>query len=185
MDTSVFRTNFTFLWDNKLCSVIEFMQVPTKRGAFVRTKLKELRTGATIDYTFTGSEKIEEVTVDKREMSYLYDDGDNAIFMNNDTYEQVEIPKSRIERELKFIVYGNIVQIRIYEGEVLDIIMPDKVVLEVVDTPMGDKGNSATNTMKEATLETGLVIRVPQFINTGEKIVVNTTTAKYDSRAKE
>ena len=186
MDTSVFKNGFTFLWDGNLYTVLEFMRVPKYRGgSFVQTKLYNLRNGATLNYTFNGSEKLEEVQVDKREMNYLYDEGDKAIFMNNDTYEQIEIPKAMIQRELQFIVMGNNVQIRTYEGEILGVILPDKVTLRVAETPMGDKGNSQTNTQKEATLETGLVIRVPMFINTGDLVVVNTETAKYDSRAKE
>ncbi len=186
MDTSVFKNGFTFLWDGNLYTVLEFMRVPKYRGgSFVQTKLYNLRNGATLNYTFNGSEKLEEVQVEKREMSYLYDEGDNAVFMNNETYEQIEISKSTIQRELQFIVMGNNVQIRLYEGEVLGVILPDKVTLQVTDTPLGEKGNSATNTQKEATLETGLVVRVPMFINTGDYIVINTETAKYDSRAKE
>ena len=105
--------------------------------------------------------------------------------MNNETYEQIEIPKSQIERELQFIIMGNNVQVRLYEGEVLGLILPDKVTLQVTDTPLGEKGNSVSNTLKEATLETGLVIRVPMFINTGDYVVINTETGKYDSRAKD
>ncbi len=186
MDTSVFKNGFTFLWDGKLFTVLEFMNVPKpKGGSLVQAKLYNLRNGSTLNYNFTGSEKIEEVTVEKREMSYIYDEGDNAVFMNNETYEQIEIPKSQIERELQFIIMGNNVQVRLYEGEVLGLILPDKVTLQVTDTPLGEKGNSATNTLKEATLETGLVIRVPMFINTGDYVIINTETGKYDSRAKD
>lgn len=185
MNIGDLKNGVTFEFNGNIFEVIYFMNVPTKRGSVLQTKLKNLRTGGVIDYNFTGSEKINEAQVEKREMSYLYDDGDDAVFMNNDTYEQINIPKSSIERELSFLLMGSNAYVRTYEGEVLGIIMPDKVTLEVIDTPQGEKGNSATNTQKEATLETGLKLRVPMFINTGDRIVVNTETGKYDSRAQK
>jgi elongation factor P len=185
MNIGDLRNGVTFEFDGNIFEVLYFMNVPTKRGSVLQTKIKNLRTGGVIDYNFTGSEKIKEAQVEKREMSYLYDDGDDCVFMNNETYEQLNIPKQRITRELNFLLMGANAQVKTYEGEVLGIILPDKVTLEVVDSPMGEKGNSATNTQKDATLETGLRIKVPMFINTGDFVIVNTETGKYDSRAQK
>lgn len=185
MDTSDFKNGVTFLFNGDPTEVLEFMRVPKYRGgSFVQTKLKNLRSGAIISFTFNGGTKVDECTIDKRVMNYLYDEGDNAVFMNNDTYEQIEIPKDKIQSELNYLVMGHDAIMRLYDGEVLDIILPDKVTLKVIDTPPGERGNSATNTQKEATLETGLKVRVPMFINTGDLIVVNTETGKYDTRAQ-
>lgn len=186
INTNEFKTGVTIAFEGNIYEVLEFQHVkPGKGGAFVQSKLKNLRTGATISYTFNAGVKIDTAEIRKIPMSYIYDNGDNAVFMDNETYEQVEMPKTQIAYELQFLTLGGNALVRFYENEVLGIILPDKMVLEVTDTPPGEKGNSATNTQKEATLETGLKIRVPMFINNGEKIIVNTTTGKYDSRAKE
>ena len=186
INTNDFKTGVNITFDGNIYEVLEFQHVkPGKGGAFVQTKLKNLRTGANISYTFNAGIKIETADIQKCTMNYSYDNGENAVFMDMETYEQIEIPKAQIEDELKYLIMGQDAMIRIYEGEVLGVIIPDKVTLEVTDTPLGDKGNSATNTMKEATLETGIKIRVPQFINNGDKVIVNTVTGKYDTRAKE
>jgi len=183
MDTSDFKNGVTFIFDGNLFEVMEFMRVPKYRGgSFVQTKLKNLRNGAIISYTFNGGTKVDEAQIDKRVMNYLYDDGDKAIFMNNDTFEQIEIPKSQIQNELNYLIMGKDTIIRSFGSEVLGVILPDKVALEVTETPPGERGNSATNTQKDAVLETGLHIRVPMFINNGDIVSVNTETGKYDSR---
>lgn len=185
ISTNDFKTGVTITFDNNIYEVIEFQHVkPGKGGAFVNAKLKNLRTGATIPYTFNAGVKVETANISKQEMNYSYDEGEYAVFMDNETYETIEIPKKQIENELRFLVMGNNVLVKMYETEVLGLLLPDKVVLEVTDTPPGEKGNSATNVQKEATLETGIKIRVPLFINTGDKIIVNTTTGQYDSRCK-
>ncbi len=186
INTNEFKTGVTITFDSNVYEVMEFQHVkPGKGGAFVNAKLKNLRTGAIIPYTFNAGVKVETAQIDKCEMNYLYDEGDKAVFMNNETYEQIEIPKEQIANELQFLTMGKNVNIKMYMGEVLGVALPDKVVLEVTETPPGEKGNSATNVQKEALLETGIRIRVPLFINNGDKIVVNTTTGKYDTRYKE
>ncbi len=186
INSNDFKTGITIEWEGNIYEVLEFQHVkPGKGGAFVQTKLKNLRTGANIAYTFNAGIKIETAEIKKVEMQYIYDNEDKAVFMDNETYEQIEIPKDTIRDELQYLTVEKNAQVRFYGDEVLGIILPDKMVLEVVDTPPGEKGNSATNTMKSAILETGIEIRVPMFINNGDKIVVNTVTGKYDTRYKE
>ncbi|MBP5343313.1 elongation factor P [bacterium] len=186
ISTNEFKTGVTISFEGNIYEVLEFQHVkPGKGGAFVQTKLKNLRTGANISYTFNAGIKIDTAEIKKVEMQYLYDMDDNAVFMDNETYDQIEIPKSTIKDELQYLIVGKSAQVRFYENEVLGVVLPDKVVLEVTDTPPGERGNSATNTMKSAILETGIEIRVPMFINNGDKIVVNTVTGKYDTRYKE
>lgn len=186
ISTNEFKTGVTILFDGNIYEVMEFQHVkPGKGGAFVVTKLKNLRSGAIIPYTFNAGVKVENAIIEKKEMNYLYDEGDFAVFMDNETYEQKEIHREIISDQLQYMVIGHNVIVRTYEDEVIGLDLPDKVTLEVTDTPPGEKGNSATNVTKEATLETGIKIRVPLFINSGDRIVVNTTTGKYDTRAKE
>ena len=186
INSNDFKTGVTIEWEGNIYEVLEFQHVkPGKGGAFVQTKLKNLRTGANISYTFNAGIKIETAEIKKVEMQYIYDNEDKAVFMDNETYEQIEIPKDTIKDELQYLTVEKNAQVRFYGDEVLGIVLPDKVVLEVTNTPPGEKGNSATNTMKSAILETGIEIRVPMFINNGDKIIVNTVTGKYDTRYKE
>ena len=181
-----FRNGTTFEMDGNVFKVVEFQHVkPGKGSAFVRTKLKNVISGAVIEKTFNPSEKYPGAEIEKKEMQYLYNDEDLYYFMDNETYEQIEIPKDTIKDELQYLTVEKNAQVRFYGDEVLGIVLSDKVVLEVTNTPPGEKGNSATNTMKSAILETGIEIRVPMFINNGDKIVVNTVTGKYDTRYKE
>ncbi|CCV64301.1 Translation elongation factor P (EF-P) [Alteracholeplasma palmae J233] len=186
ISTNEFKTGQTINFEGNLFQVLEFMHVkPGKGAAFVRTKLRNLRTGAVIDYTFNAGTKVERAQIDKTPMQYLYAAGDNYVFMNTESYEQIEIPYKQIENELKFIYEGMTVDIMFYnETEILGVLVPDKITLKVVDTPDGVKGDTKTNAMKDAVLETGLVIKVPLFISNGEKIVVNTQECAYVSREK-
>lgn len=186
ISTNDFKTGVTIQFDGNIYEVMEFQHVkPGKGGAFVTSKLKNLRTGAIINYTFNAGVKVETALIDKSEMNYLYDEGEYAVFMNNETYEQLEVHKNEIQDQLQYMVLGQNAIVKTFAGEVLGIELPDKVTLTVTETPPGEKGNSATNVTKEATLETGIKIRVPLFINSGDRVVVNTTTGKYDTRAKE
>ena len=122
--------------------------------------------------------------IDKKEMQYLYDTDDAMVFMDNETYEQVEIPMDRLEWERKFVKANDNVNISSYDGEIIGISLPDKAVLQVTECEPAVKGDTATNASKNATLETGLEVRVPLFIEEGEMIVINTSDGKYSGRAK-
>ena len=179
-----FKNGMTILYDGKIYKILEFMHVkPGKGGAFVKTKLRDLRSGAIIDFTFNAAEKIEKAMIDKIEMQYLYDAGEALVFMDNETYEQIEIPHALVEYERKFLKENENVNIEKYGDEILGIILPDKVTLKVTQCEPAVKGDTKTNALKDAIVETGLLVKVPMFIENGEDIVINTETGKYSSRA--
>ena len=179
-----FKTGMTIIVDNNLFSVIEFQHVkPGKGSAFVRTKLKNLRTGATIDHTFNAGIKVETARVEKKQMQFLYSSGEDYIFMSMDDYSQIEINKKSIGEDTKYLKENLDVEITFYKGEILGINFPDKIELTVVHTEPGVKGNTSSSAMKDATLETGYVIKVPLFINEGETVIISTKDGKYQSRA--
>ena len=186
ISTNDFKTGQTIVHEGNIYSVIEFMHVkPGKGGAFVRTKLRNLRSGAVIDYTFNAGTKVERAQIDKHMMQYLYADGEKHVFMNNESYEQIEIPAVQIEYELKYITEGMSVEVMFYNNiEILGVSLPDKIVMEVKETVPGVKGDTKTNAMKDAIMQTGLLVKVPMFIEEGEKIIVNTTDGSYVSRDK-
>ncbi|MBK9292548.1 MAG: elongation factor P [Bacteroidetes bacterium] len=185
--TADFRNGLVFELNGELFSIVEFLHVkPGKGNAFVRTKLRNLRTGKILQNTFPAGVKINVQRVERRPMQFLYADGEDYYFMNNDTFEQISIPKDLINAP-QFLREGDIAEV-LYHTEsdsVLSAELPASVVLEVTYTEPGERGNTATNTMKEATLETGAVIRVPLFINIGDKVKVNTAEGTYSERAKE
>ncbi len=184
ISTNDFKTGITIQSDGQLWKVIEFLHVkPGKGSAFVRSKLRNLRTGAIIEKTWRAGEKVDTAHIDKDKMSYLYATTDRCVFMNNDTYEQIEIPKERIEYELNFIVEGMDVDVERFEGEILGVTIPEKVVLEVVEADPAVKGNTAQSATKDCVVETGYQLQVPLFVNKGDKIVITTSTGKYDTRA--
>lgn len=179
-----FKTGVSINLDGNLFSVLEFQHVkPGKGSAFVRTKLKNLRTGATIDHTFNAGIKVERAYIDKDKMQYLYDDGEGLVLMDNETFDQITIPKQNIEWELNFLKENDIIEVTRYNGEILGVALPNSVELEIVECEPGIKGDTATNATKNAVLETGLNIKVPLFIEAGERVIVNTTDGKYISRA--
>lgn len=179
-----FKTGVTIKLDGNIFTVLDFQHVkPGKGNAFVRTKLKNLRSGATIDHTFNSGIKVEKAHIDKNKMQYLYDEGDSLVFMDNETYEQTSISKDLIKWEMNFLKENDTVEITKFESEILGVSIPNSVVLEIVECEPGIKGDTATNATKNATLETGFSIKVPLFIEAGEKIIVNTTDGKYMSRA--
>jgi elongation factor P len=186
ISTSDFKTGLTLEYDGNIYQIIEFQHVkPGKGSAFVRTKLRNLRADSVIDITFNAGEKFNQAQIDKNVMSFLYSYDDTYVFMNNETYEQVEMNVASLEKEKYFLMEGMNINIISYESEILGIELPDKVVLEIVETAGGAKGNTASNATKEALTNTGLKLSVPLFVNEGEKIVVSTATGKYDTRAKE
>lgn len=179
-----FRTGLTIQLDNDVWQVIDFQHVkPGKGAAFVRSKLRNLRNGNIQEKTFRAGEKVARAHVEHKNMQYLYASGDIHAFMDTETYEQVELQTSQIEYELKFIKENTEVSLVMYEGEVLGIDLPNTVELVVTETDPGIKGDTASGGSKPATLETGLVIQVPLFVDVGDVLVINTTEGKYVSRS--
>lgn len=185
-NTSDIRNGLCIEYNNDICSVVEFQHVkPGKGNAFVRTKLKSLTTGKVLENTFPAGHKINTVRVERRNFQFLYKDDMGFHFMNNETYEQVAIQEEMIDRP-DLLKEGSSVEILIHaETErPLTLELPQHIVLEITYTEPGVKGDTATNTLKPATVETGAEIRVPLFINTGEKIKIDTRTGSYLERAK-
>ena len=175
----------TFENEGNIYSVLNIEHNKTAmRQMIVKVKVKNLRTGVINEISFTGGDKVEQAHIDKKEMQYLYDDGDNFVFMDNDTYEQIEIPKARLEWEKQFMKENDNVTISMYDGnEILGVILPDKVELQIVECEPAVKGDTATSATKNAKLETGLDIRVPLFIQNGEMVLISTADGKYSGRA--
>ncbi|HEY4551902.1 MAG TPA: elongation factor P [Bacillaceae bacterium] len=179
-----FRTGLTIETDGGIWRVMDFQHVkPGKGAAFVRSKLRNLRTGAIQEKTFRAGEKVEKAQIDNRTMQYLYASGDQHVFMDNESYEQIELPASQIEYELKFLKENMEVHIIMYNGETLGVELPNSVELEVAETDPGIKGDTASGGSKPATMETGLVVQVPFFVNAGDRLIINTTDGSYVSRA--
>lgn len=182
--TSDFKTGMTIIYNGDPCVILDFQHVkPGKGQAFVRTKLRNYRTGSTIDYSFNAGVKVEQAMIEKRKMQYSYNSGDSYCFMDLETWEQLEIPATRMKWEANFILEGMEIEIVMYGSEVLGINIPEKVALTVTESAPAVAGNTATNAQKEVTLETGWKVRVPLFINEGDKIIVTTFDGKYSSRA--
>ena len=178
------KNGMTILFEDSLYMVLEFSHVePGKGAAFVKAKLRNLRTGSIVEKTFNSSIKLEKAMISKRNMQYLYSSGDIYNFMNMETYEQIELSKDQIGDDAKFLKDGINVDITFYEGEMLGISLPDKIEYTITHTEPAVKGNTTNNALKDAELENGLMIRVPLFIQEGERVLVTTSDGKYDSRA--
>ena len=174
----------TIVYNDAIWRVIEFQHVkPGKGQAFVRSKLKNLRTGARQDITFKAAEKIETAHIDTNTMQYLYETDGMHMFMDVETYEQIGIPTMQIEDELKFLKDGMEADVQRYQGEVIGVQLPSKVKLAVIETEPGIRGDTQSGGSKTAKLETGAVITVPLFINVGDVLEVNTEEGSYSSRA--
>ncbi|MBR4361467.1 MAG: elongation factor P [Ruminococcus sp.] len=179
-----FRNGVTFELDGQVVQVIEFQHVkPGKGAAFVRTKYKNVITGSVVETSFNPTAKFPTAFVERKDMQYSYNDGDLYYFMDMETYEQVPISKSILGDSFKFVKEEMICKILSYKGTVFGVEPPNFVELVVTQTDPGFKGDTATNATKPATLETGAEIKVPLFINEGEKIQVDTRTGEYMSRA--
>lgn len=180
-----FRTGLTIEVDNGIWRVLDFQHVkPGKGAAFVRSKLRNLRTGAIQEKTFRAGEKVAKAQIENRKMQYLYANGDQHVFMDNESYDQIELPADSIEYELKFLKENMEVHIMTFGHETLGVELPNTVELEVTDTEPGIKGDTASGGTKPATLETGLTVNVPFFINQGDRLIINTTDSSYVSRAQ-
>lgn len=178
------KNGMTVIVDGNICQIVEFMHVkPGKGPAFVRIKLKNLRTGSTVEQTFNTNIKLEKANINKTSMQFLYENGGKYNFMDMETYEQIELDKDSLGDDSKFLKEGINVDISFYGSEVLGLSLPDKIEYVVESTEPAVKGNTATNATKEAVLENGLSIKVPLFINEGETVIVSTKDGKYDSRA--
>lgn len=185
--TADFKNGLCIEFNGNLWSIIEFQHVkPGKGGAFVRTKLRNLKTGKVLPHTFNAGIKITTVRVERRKYQYLYNDGDSYHFMNAETFEQTFIPKEILDAA-DLMKEGQMADILFHVDTetALSCDLPAYVTLEVTYTEPGEKGNTATNVMKNATVETGANIKVPLFINTGDKIKVDTRSHEYSERVKE
>ncbi|MFC0269909.1 elongation factor P [Metabacillus herbersteinensis] len=179
-----FRTGLTIEVDNGIWRVMDFQHVkPGKGAAFVRSKLRNLRTGAIQEKTFRAGEKVGKAQIETRKMQYLYASGDQHVFMDTSSYDQIELNENSIEYELKFLKENMEVTIMMYQTETLGVELPNSVVLEVAETEPGIKGDTSSGGTKTAKLETGLIVNVPFFINQGDKLIINTTDSSYVSRA--
>lgn len=179
-----FRNGVTFELDGQIFQVVEFQHVkPGKGAAFVRTKMKNVITGATVERTFNPTDKVEQARIDRQDMQYLYNDGDLYYFMDTETYEQLPIGKDTIGDTFKFVKENMTVKILSYKGNVFGIEPPTFVELEITETEPGFKGDTATGATKPATLETGAIVKVPLFVNQGDKIRIDTRTGEYLERA--
>ena len=177
------KNGMTVIIDGNIYLILEFMHVkPGKGPAFVRIKLKNLRTGSTIEKTFNTNIKFEKAIVEKKSMQYLYGTGDTYNFMNMETYEQIDLTKDQLGEDSKYLKEGLNLDVTFYKGEVLGINLPEKIEYEIAHTEPGVKGNTATNATKDATLENGLTIKVPLFINENDHVIVSTKDGKYVSR---
>ncbi len=178
-----FRNGVTFEMDGQVMQIIEFQHVkPGKGAAFVRTKIKNVITGAVIEKSFNPTDKFQEARIERKEMQYLYSDGDLYYFMDMETYEQMPISKDILSDNFKFVKEEMICKILSYKENVFAVEPPMFVVLEVSDTEPGIRGDTATGATKTATLETGAVIRVPLFIDIGTRVRIDTRTGEYIER---
>jgi elongation factor P len=181
-----FRNGVTFEMDGQVLQIIEFQHVkPGKGAAFVRTKCRNVITGSVVERTFNPTDKFENAYIDRRDMQYLYNDGDLYYFMDNETYEQMPINADKLGDSFKFVTENMVCKVLSYKGNVFGIEPPLFVDLVVTETEPGVRGDTATNVTKPAKLETGAEVKVPLFINEGEKIRIDTRTGEYLERSKE
>ena len=178
------KNGVTIIIDGQIYQVVEFLHVkPGKGSAVMKTKLRNLRTGGIVEKTFNTNVKFEKANINKQNVQYLYNTGDTYFFMNMDNYEQLELSASQVGDNKNYLIENMNVYVILYEGELLGIDLPDKVEFTVVSTEPAVRGNTTNNALKDATVETGLVVKVPMFIEQGEKILVTTADGKYSSRA--
>jgi len=178
-----FRKGVTIELDGQVYVVVDFQHVkPGKGAAFVRTRIKNVKTGAVLEKTFSPTEKVPRAEIETKEMQYLYKDGNVYYFMDTETYEQVPLNESQVEDALKYLKENMTAYIKFYKGEPFLVEPPTFVELEVVETEPGFKGDTATGGSKPAKLETGAVVQVPLFINVGDKIKIDTRTGEYIER---
>jgi len=178
------KNGMTLKHDGVIYQVIEFQHVkPGKGSAFVKTKLKDLKAGSTREITFNAGIKLEKAEVTKSELLYLYAAGDSYVFMDNSTFEQIELPANMLEEEKKFLKENMTVEVMNYNGEIIGVSLPEKVSYKVIAAEEAVKGNTTSGALKDVTIETGYTLKAPLFISEGEEIIVTTRDGKYSSRA--
>ena len=184
ISTSDFKNGMTVDLDDGLFSLVEFQHVkPGKGGAFVRTTLKNVRNGSVVERTFRAGERMERAIIDKREMQLLYRDGDDYVFMDNSTYDQMNVPSATLGDVSNFLVDSSTALLQMYGDEIVGVEVPASVELTISETEPGVQGDRVSGAKKPATLETGLVVQVPLFIGPGERIRVDTRSGEFISRA--
>jgi elongation factor P len=182
--TNQFKNGMHIEVDGTVYRIVDFQHVkPGKGGAFVRTKLKALESGAVVDKTFRAGEKMPRVHTETTNVTYLYNDGSDVIMMDSESFEQISLPADSVTEELRFMKENDSLQLLLVDGKPSALQLPASVELEVVGTEPGVKGDTVSNVTKPATLETGAVVTVPMFVNVGERIRVDTREARYISRA--
>ena len=185
MDTSEFRNGISLIMDNDIFTIIEFQHVkPGKGGAFVRSKLKNLRTGATVDKTWRAGEKMDQAILERKPMTFLYELDGEYHLMDQETFDQTTVPLSLIGTQSKYLKENTDVQVLSHRGAIIGVTVPDFMELAIVETDPGLKGDTASGGTKPATVEGGAVIMVPLFVNVGERVKVDTRTDSYMERAK-
>ena len=184
IDTSDFKTGLTIELDGDPCKIVDFQHVkPGKGAAFVRTKIKNLKTGASIERTFRPGEKLQDAIMERKQMQYLYFDGESYAFMDNNTYEQSNLTEAQLGGGEKFLKENMDCLVTSFKGEVMEVELPNTVELKVIDTEPGIKGSTASGGTKPATLETGAVVNVPFFVNVDDVLRIDTRTGAYIERA--
>jgi len=183
ISTNDLKNGMTLNLDNGLFTVVDFQHVkPGKGGAFVRTKLKNVRSGSVLERTFNAGVRVEQAIVDKRDMQFLYRDGDDYVFMDNVSYEQVQVPPGALGDAADYLVEQMTANLATFEGEIVQVEIPPSVELTIARAEPGIQGDRVSGARKPATLETGLVIQVPLFVNPGDRVRVDTRSGEYITR---
>ena len=178
-----FRKGVTVEWDGGVWNIVDFQHVkPGKGAAFVRTKIKNIMTGAVVERTFNPTDKMPRAVVETKEMQYVYADGDLYYFMDIENYEQIPLNKENVVDAIPYVKEGTNVSVRFFKGSAFSVTAPNFVELLITDTEPGFKGDTASNTYKPATVETGYTLQVPLFINTGDRIRIDTRNGEYMER---
>jgi elongation factor P len=181
--TNEFKNGITIILDGKLMDILEFQFVkPGKGVAFVRSKLRNLRTGQVIEHTFDSKERVEQAIIDKKNYEYLYRQGDGYVFMDSDNYDQITLAAALVDPLVPFLKENTVCMAKVYGEDIISVSLPDFVVLEVTQTDPWLRGSTAASQTKPATLETGSTVQVPVFVAQGEKIKIDTRTGRYVER---
>ena len=184
ISTADFKNGITLDMPDGLYKIVEFQHVkPGKGGAFVRTTLKNARTGQVVDKTFRAGEKVEQAVIDNREFQFVYREGDDYVFMDNTSYEQMNVGPAALGDAANYMIEGSSAVLQMYKGEIVGVDLPAAVELKVAETEPGVQGDRVSGARKAATLETGLVVHVPLFVNTGDKLKIDTRSGEYITRA--
>lgn len=186
ISTNQFSNGITLRVDGQLYDIVQFQFVkPGKGGAFVRTRLKNVKTGAIKEVTYDSKDKVEQVIIDKKDMEFLYRDGNSFVFMDPETYDQTPIDEELVKSTLSFLKENTTCKFKVCDGEIIEVALPDHLVLQVTETTPWVKGSTAQGGTKPATLDTGAIIQVPVYLNQGEWVKVDTRISSYVERADE